>query len=140
MRVMVIGKANKETEAGVLPTTAELEEMGQYNEELVKAGVMLAGDGLQPSSRGARIYYAGDKRTVVDGPFTESKELIAGYAIWQVKSMDEAIEWAKRAPLKDGEAELRQLFDAEDFGAEYTPELREHDDRLRAQAAAQHKQ
>jgi hypothetical protein len=139
MRVMVIVKASKESEAGVMPSTAELAEMGRYNEELVKAGMMLAGDGLHASAKGVRIYYTGDKRTVVDGPFAETKELIAGYWIWQVKSMEEAVEWAKRSPFQEGEVELRQVFEAEDFGAEFTPELREQEDRLRAQTAAQHK-
>ena len=133
MRVMVIVKASKDSEAGVMPSTAELAAMGQFNEELVKAGVMLAGDGLHPSTKGVRIYYDGDKRNVVDGPFTETKELIAGYWIWQVKSMDEAIEWAKRSPFQDGQVEIRPAFEAEDFGDEFTPELREQEDRLRDQ-------
>ena len=115
MRVMVIVKASKETEAGVLPTAAELADMGQYNDELIKAGILLAGDGLRASSQGARIHYTGDQRTVVDGPFTEAKELIAGYWLWQVKSLEEAIEWAKRCPFQDGEVELRPVFEAEDF-------------------------
>src|SRR5262245_42122147 len=119
MRVMAIVKANKDSEAGVIPSTAELASMGQFNEELVKAGVMLGGDGVSASAKGARVYYAGDKRTVVDGPFAETKELIAGYWIWQVKSMDEAVEWAKRVPFKDGQVELRRLVEAEDFGDEY---------------------
>jgi hypothetical protein len=139
MRVMVIVKASKDSEAGVMPTTAEMAEMGQYNEELVKAGMMLAGDGLHASARGARIYFAGDKRTVVDGPFTETKELIAGFWIWQVKSMEEAVEWAKRCPFREGQLELRQVFEAEDFGAEYTPEIREQEDRLREQIAGKQK-
>ena len=138
MRVMVIVKASKESEAGVMPSTAELAAMGQYNEELVKAGVLLAGDGLRASAQGVRICFAGDTRTVVDGPFTEAKELIAGYWIWQVKSMEEATEWAKRSPFQEGQVELRQVFEAEDFGAEFTPELREQEERLRAQSAAQH--
>ncbi len=136
MRVMAIVKATKETEAGVLPTTAELAEMGQFNEELVKAGIMLTGDGLHPSSQAARIYYDGSKRTVVDGPFAEAKELIAGYWIWQVKSMDEAVEWARRAPMHSGQVELRRAFEAEDFGEAFTPELQEHDARLRDQLSA----
>jgi hypothetical protein len=143
MRVMVMVKASEASEAGVMPSTAELAAMGQFNEELVKAGVMLAGDGLRASAQGVRIYYTGDKRTVVDGPFTEAKELIAGYWIWQVKSMEEAVEWAKRSPFQEGEVELRQVFEADDFGAEYTPELREQaerqEERLRAQSTTQHK-
>lgn len=131
MRVMVIVKASQESEAGVMPTTEELTAMGQFNEELVKAGMMLAGDGLHDSSRGVRIYYTGDKRNVVDGPFTEAKELIAGYWIWQVKSMDEAVEWAKRIPFRDGQVEVRQAFETDDFGDAMTPELREQEDRLR---------
>ena len=133
MRVMVMVKASKESEAGVMPSTAEWAAMGQYNEELVKAGVMLAGEGLRSSAQGARIYFTGDKRTVVDGPFTEAKELIAGYWIWQVKSMEEAVEWAKRCPFQEGQVELRQVAEAEDFGDEFTPELREQEDRLRDQ-------
>jgi hypothetical protein len=133
---MVIVKASKESEAGVLPDTRLLTEMGKFNEELVKAGVMLAGDGLQPSSKGARVRFDGKKRTVIDGPFTETKELIAGYWLWQVKSKEEAIEWVKRCPNPHqggGEIEIRQVFEAEDFGAEFTPELREQEERLRAQ-------
>ena len=136
MRVMAIVKASKETEAGVMPTTAELAEMGQFNEELVKAGIMLTGDGLHPSSQAARIYYDGSKRTVVDGPFAEAKELIAGYWIWQVKSMEEAVEWAKRAPMHEGQVELRRAFEAEDFGEEFTPELQEQEARLRDQLSS----
>ena len=139
MRFMIILKANQETEAGVLPSEKLLTEMGQFNEELVKAGIMLAGEGLQPSSKGARVRFSGDKRTVVDGPFAETKELIAGFWIWQVKSKDEAIEWVKRCPNPtDGEAEIeiRQVFESEDFGAEFTPELREQEERLRAEIAA----
>ena len=131
MRCMVIIKASKESEAGVMPSTELLTEMGKFNEELVKAGVMLAGEGLQPSSRGKRVRFSGRTRSVVDGPFTETKELIAGFWIWQVKSMDEAIEWGKRVPFREGELELRPIFEEEDFGAEYTPELREQDRRLR---------
>ena len=137
MRIMAIVKASKESEAGVMPTTAELAEMGQFNEALAKAGIILAGDGLKASKEGVRIYYDGSKRTVVDGPFAEAKELIAGYWIWQVKSMEEAVEWAKRAPLKDGQIELRRAFEAEDFGEEFTPELREQEDRLRNQLTSQ---
>jgi hypothetical protein len=136
MRVMVIVKANKDTEAGVMPSEQLLKEMGNYNEELVKAGIMLAGDGLHPSSKGARIKFSGKDRTVVDGPFAETKELIAGYWVWRVKSMQEAIDWAKRCPNPTGEEsvlELRPLFEAADFGDEFTPELREQEERLRAQ-------
>ena len=138
MRVMVLIKANGESEAGVLPDETLLTEMGNYNEELVKAGVMLAGEGLHPNSKGARVRFSGGKRTVIDGPFTEAKELIAGFWLWQVKSMDEAIEWVKRCPNPTGveaEIEIRQVFEAEDFGVEFTPELREQEERLRAQAA-----
>jgi hypothetical protein len=136
MRVMVIVKASKESEAGVLPSTEILAKMGKYNEELVKAGVMLAGDGLQPTSKGKRIRFSGDKRTVIDGPFTESKELIAGYWMWQVRSMDEAVEWLKRAPFDGGtEVEIRPVYEAADFGENFTPELRERDQRLREQIA-----
>jgi hypothetical protein len=141
MRFMVIVKASKDSEAGVLPNEQILTEMGKYNEELVKAGVMLAGEGLQPSSKGARVRFSGDKRTVIDGPFAETKELIAGFWIWQVQSMEEAIEWVKRCPNPMGvesEIEIRQVFEADDFGAEYTPELRERDERLRAEAAKKH--
>jgi hypothetical protein len=136
MRVVVLVKANKDTEAGVMPSEQMLTEMGQYNEELVKAGIMLAGEGLHPSSKGARVKFSGTKRTVMDGPFTETKELVAGFWIWQVRSMDEAIEWAKRCPNPTGEEsvlEIRRVFEAEDFGAEYTPELRAQEERLRAQ-------
>src|SRR5215212_8848255 len=138
MRVMVIVKASPESEAGEMPSTQLMTEMGAYNEELVKAGVMLAGEGLHPSSRGKRIAFSGTKRTVIDGPFAETKELIAGFWLWQVKSMDEAIEWARRCPnpmMSDSELEIRPVFEAEDFGAEFTPELREQEDRLRAQIA-----
>jgi hypothetical protein len=137
MRFMVIVKASEESEAGVMPSEELLTAMGQYNEELVKAGVMLAGDGLHPSSKGARVKFEGGKTTVIDGPFAEAKELIAGYWLWQVKSRDEAIEWLKRAPFDGGaEIELRQVFESEDFGEELTPELREQEERLRAQSAA----
>jgi len=136
MRVMVLVKANEETEAGVMPSTELLEAMGKYNEELVKAGIMLDGEGLHPSSKGARIHFSGDQRNVVDGPFTETKELVAGYWIWQVRDMDEAIEWAKRCPNPTGGEsvlELRQVFEDEDFGDNFTPELREQQERLRSQ-------
>ena len=136
MRFMVLVKANKDSEAGVLPDEKALTEMGKFNEALVKAGVMLAGEGLQSSSKGARVRFAGSKRTVIDGPFTETKELIAGFWIWQVKSKDEAIEWLKRAPFQEGEVELRQVFEASDFGAAFTPELKEQEERLRAETSA----
>ena len=137
MRFMVIVKASKDSEAGVMPTEALLTAMGKYNEELVKAGVMLAGEGLQASSKGARVCFSGKQRTVIDGPFSESKELIAGFWLWQVRSKEEAIEWLKRAPFDDGEeVELRQIFEMEDFGAELTPELREQEKRLAAEMAA----
>ncbi len=138
MRFMVIVKADKNSEAGALPDEKLLADMGKYNEELVKAGVMLAGEGLHPSSKGARVRFSGAKRTVIDGPFAETKELIAGYWLFQVKSKEEAIEWVKRAPNPfpgtESEIEIRQVFEAEDFGAEFTPELREQEERLRAQA------
>jgi hypothetical protein len=140
MRFMIMVKATKDSEAGVMPSEELLTEMGKYNEELVKAGVMLAGEGLHPSSKGARVKFSGDKRTVTDGPFTEAKELIAGFWLIQVKSKEEAIEWVKRAPNpmpgQESEIEIRQVFEAEDFGDELTPELREQEERLRAQAAA----
>ena len=137
MRFMVIVKANKESEAGVLPDQKVLAAMGKYNEELVKAGVMLAGEGLQASSKGARVRFEGpSKRTVIDGPFTETKELIAGFWLWQVKSKDEALEWLKRAPFQEGEVELRQVFETEDFGESMTPEMRAQEDRLREQITA----
>jgi len=136
MRFMIIVKATEESEAGVLPSQEQLAEMGEYNEELAKAGVMLAGEGLQPSSKGARVHFSGEKRTVTDGPFTESKELIAGFWLIQVKSKEEAIEWASRVPFVDGEIEIRQVFEADDFGDELTPELREQEERLRAQETA----
>ena len=134
MRFMILVKADKNTEAGVLPDEKLLTEMGKYNEELVKAGVLLAGEGLQPSSKGAHVQFSGEKRTVTDGPFTEAKELIAGFWLWQVKSKEEAIEWVKRCPNPTGteaEIEIRQVFEAEDFGAEFTPELREAEERMR---------
>jgi hypothetical protein len=134
MRFMILVKADKDTEAGVLPSTELLAAMGKFNEELVKAGVMLAGEGLQPSSKGARVKFASSKRTVVDGPFAETKELVAGFWLWQVRSKEEAIEWVKRAPMPEGSVlEIRQVFEAEDFGAEFTPELREQEQRLRDQ-------
>ena len=139
MRFMILIKASKESEAGVLPSEQLLTEMGQFNEELVKAGVMLAGEGLQPSSKGARVKFAGAKRTVVDGPFAETKELIAGFWLWEVKSMDEALAWVKRIPNPtgvEGEVEIRQVFEADDFGANLTPEARKREERLRPQAAA----
>ena len=136
MRFMIIVKADKDSEAGVMPTEEILTAMGKFNEELVKAGVMLAGEGLQPSSKGARVKFSGGKPAVIDGPFAETKELVAGYWIWQVRSKDEAIEWLKRSPFQDAEIEVRQIFEAEDFGAEFTPELREQEERLRAQVAA----
>jgi hypothetical protein len=136
MRFMVIVKANKESEAGMLPPTEMLNVMGKYNEELVKAGVMLAAEGLQPSSKGARVKFSGDQRTVIDGPFAETKELIAGFWLWKVNSKEEAIEWLKRAPFGGGvEIELRQVFEVCDFGDVATPEIRERDERLRAQVA-----
>jgi hypothetical protein len=133
MRFMVIVKANKDSEAGVLPTEQELTEMGKFNEELVKAGVMLAGEGIQPSSKGARVRFDGKKRTVIDGPFAETKELVAGFWLWQVKSKEEAIEWLKRAPFREGEVEIRQVFENEDFGDALTPEVRDLEDRVRKQ-------
>ncbi|MGH8832529.1 MAG: YciI family protein [Polaromonas sp.] len=140
MKFMILLKADQNTEAGVMPSEKLLADMGKYNEELVKAGVLLAGEGLHPSSRGARVRFSGSKRTVVDGPFTEAKELLAGFWMIQVKSKEEAIEWVKRCPNPlEGEAEIeiRQVFEAEDFGAEFTPELREAEERLRQQMAAQ---
>ena len=137
MRFMVIVKANKDSEAGVLPDKKILTEMGKYNEELSKAGVMLAGEGLQPSSKGVRVKFSGGKPTVIDGPFTETKELVAGFWLWQVKSKEEAIEWLKRAPFRDEEVEIRQVFEAEDFGPALTPEVRKQEERIRAQAATQ---
>ena len=139
MRVMVIVKADKTSEAGEMPTEQLLTEMGNYNEQLVKAGIMLAGEGLHPSSKGKRVHFSGKSRTVVDGPFSETKELIAGFWLWQVRSMDEAIEWVKRCPnpqMGESDIEIRPVFEAEDFGAEFTPELRAQEDRLREQIAA----
>ncbi len=137
MRFMVIVKATKESEAGEMPSTELLTAMGKYNEELVKAGIMLAGDGLHPSSKGARIRFSGPKRSVIDGPFAETKELIAGFWIWQVRSLEEAIEWVKRCPNPmegESEIEIRQIFEMDDFGAEFTPELREQEERILAEA------
>jgi hypothetical protein len=142
MRFMVIVKASKDSEAGVMPSNELLTEMGKFNEELVKAGVMLAGEGLHPSSKGARVRFSGSKRTVIDGPFAETKELIAGYWLWQLKSKQQAIEWVKRCPNphnEDSEIEIRQVFEADDFGAEFTPELREQEERVRAQAGSNKK-
>jgi hypothetical protein len=139
MRFMIMVKANAESEAGEMPSEELLAAMGAYNEELVKAGIMLAGDGLHPSSKGARVKFSGNDRTVIDGPFAETKELVAGYWLWQVKSKDEAIEWVKRCPNPmegESEIEIRQVFEADDFGDEYTPELREQGERSRAQAEA----
>ena len=138
MRFMIIVKASQDSEAGVMPSEELMTAMGNYNEELVKAGILIECDGLQPSSKGARVRFSGDQRTVIDGPFAETKELIAGYWIWQVESKQEAIEWVKRCPHPmpgtDAEIEIRQVYEAEDFGAEFTPELREQEERLRAQA------
>lgn len=134
MRVMVIVKGSKATEAGELPREKDLAAMGQFNEELVRAGIMLAGEGLQPTSKGKRVRFAGAKRTVIDGPFSDARELVAGYWLWKVKDVEEAVEWLKRAPFDDGaEVEIRPVFEAEDFGAEYTPELRAQEERLRSQ-------
>ena len=141
MRVMVIIKATKDSEAGVMPSEALLTAMGKYNEELVQAGIMLAGEGLHPSAKGARMRFDGRKRDVLDGPFANTKELVAGFWLWQVRSMDEAIEWLRRCPNPHDEpcdVEIRPVFEADDFGAELTPELREQEDRLRAQIAAKH--
>ena len=141
MRVMVIIKANKESEAGIMPSEKLLTDMGKFNEELVNAGIMLDGEGLHPSSKAKRVKFSGGNRLVTDGPFAETRELIAGYWIWKVKSIDEAVEWVKRIPFDpesvegDGEVEIRPIFETEDFGAEFTPELREQEDRIRAQAA-----
>ncbi len=137
MRFMVIVKATKESEAGVMPSSEILSKMMAYNEELVKAGVMLAGEGLQPSSKGIRLKFSDNKPTVTDGPFAETRELIAGFWLWQTKSLSEALEWAKRAPMEDGnELEIRQIFEAQDFGDAFTPELQEKEERLRAETAA----
>jgi hypothetical protein len=139
MRVMVLVKATKDSESGVMPTEQELTEMGQFNEQLVKAGVLVAGEGLHPSSKGKRIKFSGSSRTVVDGPFSETKELVAGFWVWQVKDMDEAVEWAKRCPnpmRSESEIEIRPVFESEEFGDNLTPELREQEARLRAETAA----
>ena len=139
MRFMIIVKATKESEAGIMPTEELFTAMGKYNEELAKAGIMLAGEGLQPSSKGARVRFNGKNRTVIDGPFAETKELVAGFWLWQCKSMDEAIEWVKRCPNPmpgESEIEIRQVFENEDFGAEFTPELQAQEDRIRAEVAA----
>ena len=134
MRFMVIVKATADSEAGVMPTTEQLTAMGEYNEELVKAGVMLAGEGLHPSSKGKRVRFEGaTKKTVIDGPFAETKELVAGFWLWKVASIDEAVDWLKRSPFQDTEVEIRPVFEAEDFGAEFTPELREKEERMRAE-------
>jgi hypothetical protein len=141
MRFMVMVKANKDTEAGVMPSQQLLAEMGKYNEELAKAGLLLAGEGLQPSSKGARVKFSGRKRTVIDGPFSEAKELIAGFWLMQARSKEEVIEWVKRCPNPTGEEseiEIRQVFEPEDFGAEFTPELREQEERVRQQVAQRH--
>jgi hypothetical protein len=142
MRFMILIKATKDSEAGVMPSVRLLTEMGKFNEELVKAGVMLAGEGLHPTSKGARVKFSGGKRTVIDGPFAETKELLAGFWIWQCKSKEEAIEWVKRCPNphnEETEVEIRQIFEAEDFGAEFTPELKEQEERIRAQIATKPK-
>ena len=136
MRFMVVVKANKDSEAGVMPTREILEAMTKYNEELAQAGVLLAAEGLHPSSKGVRVRFKGNKPTVIDGPFAETKELIAGFWLWQVKSKEEAIEWIKRSPFQDTEIEIRQVFEAEDFGPELTPELREQEERLREQVTS----
>jgi hypothetical protein len=136
MRFMVIVKASPESEAGVMPSEQLFTEMGKFNEELAKSGVLLAAEGLHPSSKGARVQFSGDRRTVIDGPFAETKELVAGYWLWQCNSLEEAIEWLKRAPFDDTEVEIRQVFEAADFGDAFTPELREQEERLRAQIAA----
>ena len=139
MRFMVMVKATKDSEAGIMPTEDLLTAMGKYNEELAKAGIMLAGEGLQPSSKGARVRFSGKNRTVIDGPFAETKELVAGFWLWQCKSIDEAIEWVKRCPNPmpgESEIEIRQVFENEDFGAEFTPELQAQEDRIRAQVAS----
>jgi hypothetical protein len=136
MRFMILVKADKDSEAGILPSTELLAAMGKFNEELVKAGIMLAGEGLQASSKGSRVTFSGAKRTVVDGPFAETKELVAGFWLWQVRSKEEAIEWVKRAPMPEGSViEIRQVFEAEDFGPEFTPELRAQEERIREQTS-----
>lgn len=137
MRFMILIKATADSEAGVMPSSRELEEMGKFNEELVKAGILLDGGGLHDSGKGTRVHFSGGKRTVVEGPFSATEELVAGYWILQVKSREEAIEWVKRCPLRDGQIEIRKLFEAEDFGEAFTPELREHEEGLRSEIAAQ---
>lgn len=137
MRCIVLVKASKDSEAGVMPSQELLAEMGKFNEQLVSAGVMQAGEGLHPTSKAKRIQFSGGKPTVIDGPFAETKELVAGFWIWKVKSMDEAVQWLKRAPFKDEQVEIRPMFEAEDFGAEFTPELRQQEDRLREKIAKQ---
>ena len=139
MRFMMMIKATEQTEAGVLPSEEEFAAMEKYNEQMVESGILLAGDGLQPSSKGARVSYSGSKRTVTDGPFTEAKELVAGDCLVELTSLEDAIEWAKRAPLQDGEVEIRQVFESEDFGENMTPELREQEDRLREKIASQNR-
>ena len=134
MRVLVLVKANEDSEAGIMPSEQLLTEMGKFNEELTKAGVMLAAEGLHPSSKGKRVRFSAGQQTVIDGPFTETKELVAGFWLWQVRSLDEAVEWLKRAPFEGTEVEIRPVFEADDFGAALTPELREQEARLRAQA------
>ena len=136
MRVIVMVKANKDSEAGIMPKQKLLAEMGKFNEELANAGVMLAGEGLQPSSKGARVKFSNGQKSAIDGPFAETKELVAGFWLWKCKSLDEAIEWLKRAPFEETEVEIRQVFEAEDFGAEFTPELREQEARIREQIEA----
>lgn len=137
MKVIVIVKASKESEAGVMPSTKQLEEMGNYNKQLVDAGIMLAGEGLEASSKGKRIRFSGQTKTVIDGPFAETKELIAGFWLWKIKSMEEAVEWLKRAPFDDAVVEIRRVFEAEDFGENLTPELKAQEARLRQKASAQ---
>jgi len=139
MRVIVLVKATRDTEAGVMPSEQLLSEMGNYNEQLVKAGVMLAGEGCHPSSKAKRVRFEGSRQTVIDGPFAETKELVAGFWLWQVSSMEEALEWIRRSPFREGEVEIRPLFEAEDFGPELTPELKEREVRLRAEIAAKKK-
>ena len=139
MRFMVMIRADQNTEAGVMPSEQLLADMGRFNEELVKAGVMLAAEGLHPSARGARVRFDGARRSVVDGPFAETKELIAGFWLWQCRSLDEAIEWARRSPFRESEVEIRQVFEADDFGAEFTPELRAQEEHQRAEIAAREK-
>ncbi|HSN34648.1 MAG TPA: YciI family protein [Ideonella sp.] len=139
MRFMVMVRADRNTEAGVMPSEQVLAEMGRFNEELVKAGVMLAAEGLHPSARGARVRFDGNRRTVIDGPFAETKELIAGFWLWQCRSLDEAIEWARRSPFQESELEIRQVFEADDFGPQFTPELRAQEERQRAEIAAREK-